>query len=69
MRRKFVFWVVWPLLGPLLSLWWEVEVQIKLLDQIGSVHIDLDSANLFCVLGRVSDYSQELYPEERVDWG
>ncbi len=44
-------------------------MQIKLLDQIGSVHIDLDSANLFCVLGRVSDYSQELYPEERVDWG
>ncbi len=44
-------------------------MQIKLLDQIGSVHIDLDSANLYSVLGRVSDYSQELYPQERLDWG
>ena len=44
-------------------------MQIKLLDQIGSVHIDLDSANLYSVLGRVSDYSQELHPQERLDWG
>jgi len=44
-------------------------MQITLLDQIGSVHIDLDSASLFCVLGRIGDYSEELYPQERLDLG